>query len=63
MLLWDSESYVIIFMKLCTVISFAIVLLLRDYGPYVFYENVGDHLLLSDFGPYGITYVVYNLSW
>jgi hypothetical protein len=42
-------------MNMCVVITVATVVLLRDFGPYIFYRHIGcDHLLLRDFGPYWI---------
>jgi hypothetical protein len=41
------------------VITVAMVMLLRDFWLYVFYLAflVGCHLLLRDFGPYGIIFM------
>jgi hypothetical protein len=44
-------------MNVCYVITFATIMLLRDFGLHVMYlcvgRLVGDHLLFSNFGPYG----------
>jgi hypothetical protein len=49
-----------VFDYVCVVITVAIVMLLRDFGPYVFYLYVGwlvsDHLLLRYFGTYEIIF-------
>jgi hypothetical protein len=62
LLLMNFGSYEIILMC-CVVTTVVMVILLRDFGSYVFYLNfgwlVGDHLLLWEFGFYGICIYMY----
>jgi hypothetical protein len=37
----DPGPYKIIFMKVCVVMAVAMVMLIRDFGPYAFYLYVG----------------------
>jgi hypothetical protein len=65
-LLGDFGPYGVTFINVCVVIAFDMVMLLRDFGPYIFSLCwlVSDHLIISDFGPYGqfLWLYVYNLE-
>jgi hypothetical protein len=47
LLLRDFGPYVIIFMNVCVVITVAMVMLLRDFGPSAFYLHAGWLVIIS----------------
>jgi hypothetical protein len=51
LLLREFGSYMMIFMNVCVVIIVAMVMLLRDFGPYAFCTLVGDNFLAKTFWP------------